>query len=161
MTQFSGAEWTVDNATLWTRLFQDGGHPNGTIGSGGKNQVEQWAVRRWISPLSGSLLIEGLIADRFTPGGNGIVARIFLDGSEVFTHTVAANNVTDFNYSFPVTVSAGSIIDFAIDPRNPDDGSDGTKFTAVIIPEPSSALLLSLAAGVMLARRRTRNERNG
>src|SRR4029450_4110643 len=104
MTQFSGGQWSV-NANVWTALNSIGGHPNGITTSQGRTSVEQWAVRRWISPVSGTLSISGAIADQDVAGGNGVIAHIFVDGVQVFTHTVNNGENSDFNYRVTVTVA--------------------------------------------------------
>ena len=136
MPYFTSGAWIVNNETFWTRLFQAGGHPNGITTSGGRTRVEHWAVRRWISPKSGTFRLSGVIADRVADGfGAGAIVRIFLDGIEIYSHNVAVNATSPFNYSFSVTANQGSIIDFAIAPRNSNDNSTGTNFTAVITQE--------------------------
>ncbi len=60
--------------------------------------------------------------------GDGVVARIFVDGQPVFTQSVLAQNKT---YSITVPATLGSRVDFAIDPGAAgDDSCDGVSFTA-------------------------------
>jgi hypothetical protein len=154
--QFVGQDWVVaTDASVWTSVFREGARPNGAISSGGRTPVEQWPVRRWVSPIEGSLMVYGAISDGSTDGGigDGVIARIFLDDTEVLTRTyLPSTNV--FVYGVNVMVSPGSTLDFVVDPRE-DDISDSTYFTVLIevIPEPSSALLVLTGMLATLSRR--------
>jgi choice-of-anchor A domain-containing protein/RHS repeat-associated protein len=128
-----GSIWFEQQGTYWTGLWAAGGHPEGTITSGGRTPVEQWAVRRWVSPVSGSLTLSGTLAKLNTSSAsNGIVGHIFLDGQEIWSQYIQGTDGTGVNYSLPVNVNTGDIIDFAIDPYQANDLADGTTFTARI-----------------------------
>lgn len=150
--------WFVQDGSYWTSLWVDGGHPNGTnsnIGGCGGNPrlpFEQWAIRRWVSTVSGQIDIDGQIG--WATGwetGSGVVGHVFVDGVEVFSHSVARFDAR-VPYSVVAQVNAGSYVDFAIDP-NGVDVSDQAYFTATITPEPYSVALLAVCLP-MLARRR-------
>lgn len=153
--------WVVDfdapAPQYWTLLNALGGHPNGRITTGGRNPVEQWAVRRWVSNTSGMINISGNIADLNPFGGNGIVGHIFLNGTEFYNTPIANGDSIGATYSIAANVVIGSAIDFAIDPKSSDDASDLTRFTVTIsaVPEPSTALLLLFGVFIPLASRTT------
>lgn len=140
----------------WTTTHQWGGHPNGTNGNIGRLPVEQWAVRRWVSEVSGEITISGSMRPI---NGAHMLTHVIIDGSEVFQHEVPN---AEFNYEFAANVSIGSTVDFVISPDNHNDVNGDTRFTAVIsstaIPEPSS-LIVWLLIGltfVGIGRRRVR-----
>lgn len=140
----------------WNQLWSEGGHPNTSWG------LEQWAVRRYVAQAPGILTLTGNIADENPGGGNGIVGRIFVGDTEVYAALIDNGNTAGADYSVKTTVSAGTHIDFAIDPRNQDDSFDSTRFTAVItaVPEPGSFVLLACGAVVLGLRRMTGRNRS-
>jgi hypothetical protein len=108
--------------------------------------VEQWAIRRWVSPVGGSITVTGRLAKFNTSSnGDGIVGAIMVDGVTVFSRQIAATDGVGVNYSVVVTVVPGSVIDFMITPGPASsDGNDGTRLTATIIlneSEPSPILI--------------------
>jgi hypothetical protein len=128
MTQFDDA-WHVQDQTYWTYLARDVGHPNGTITSGGRVAVEHWAVRRWSSNVNGAVRITGVVRKATgATGGNGIVARIAVDGAKLFEQVVTDETGTGFDLA--ASAKIGSTIDFVIDPNAGDDGADSTYFEA-------------------------------
>ena len=149
----------------WTRLTSAGGHPNGLNGNNGRRAENQWAVRRWTSEVDGLLTISGEIADFSPLGGNGIIAHIFVGGAEVYTHVLDTWGASH-SFSFSASVPMGTTVDFAIDPRDGDDGNDTTRFNAQIaaVPEPvATGVLAGLGLAGFAAWRRTvgRREREG
>jgi len=140
MTQFVGSnllnnqgeyDWSV-TGNYFTSLGPNGGHGNGVITSGGRIPVEQWAVRRYVSEINGEIEISGILAKEYTNGGNGIVGHILVDGVEVWSQSIAANDVIGTNYRIRTQVKLNSIVDFAIDPKYANDLGDATIFTAKI-----------------------------
>jgi hypothetical protein len=153
MTVFQSDTWYVDPGRFYTQLWGDGGHPSGTT-DGGLTPVEQWAVRRYISEVSGQITLSGNIADENGGGGNGIIGHIFVGSNEIYSATIQNGDGTGVNYSLAVNVTVGTAIDFAIDPRASNDLFDSTRFTAVVsstVPEPSPAVLGGLMALISLA----------
>lgn len=131
MTQFTGDLWYVQEGTYWTNLWEKGGHPNGPVSSGGRQDVEHWPVRRWISEVGRNINMSGTIAKNNTGGGDGITGHILVDGVKVFSQALGASDSTGVNYSISATVKVGSVVDFAIEPGGTDH-FDGTDFTAII-----------------------------
>jgi hypothetical protein len=142
MTEFDGQAWFAHKGSYWTQLFDEGGHPNGRITTPPSQPVEQWAVRRWTSPLDGTVMLSGNYAKiAVTCGGVGSVGHILVDGTEVWTQSVAAGDTTGVNYTLTVPVHTGSVVDFAIGPGpNSTDYCDTSRFTARIALGPDTTL---------------------
>jgi len=127
---YSDGGWTPSNLNVWTRIFQIGGSPNGTTTSGGRLQVEHWAVRRWISPVAQTVTIAIYLRDLGAANGNGIIAHVIIDDAQVgrFVLSEAAQQFQ----SLRALVFTGSSVDFAIDPRSSNDRTDRTEFRILI-----------------------------
>jgi hypothetical protein len=131
-------------------------------------------VRRWTNVTPALYTITGVLADdspALSPppprdAYNGVVGHVFVDGAEILTLPI--NEGGNVNYSLTVPLNAGSIVDFAIDPKrynlNLDwsaDYTDTTTFTVQIsIPEPSAMcvagiMCLCWAVGIGSTARRT------
>jgi alpha-tubulin suppressor-like RCC1 family protein len=130
--------WTIDASSYWTEISATAAHPNGA-NANGRTSKEHWAVRRWTSTVAGKLIVSGQFAHLAPSGlGNGAVIRIFVDGTEVYTRTIENNDTVARPYRLAVNVQVGSTVDFALDPRNANDGADSTLFTSVIRkPDPA------------------------
>ncbi|MBN2296485.1 MAG: PEP-CTERM sorting domain-containing protein, partial [Pirellulales bacterium] len=144
---------SILNVTLsqYTTTHIWGGHPNGTNANMSRLPVEQWAVRRWVSEVTGEITISGVMDP--INGGN-MYTHVIIDGSEVYQHQVPNE---EFNYTVIADVNVGSTVDFVISPNNHDDVNGDTKFTATIdfVPEPSTiTLLLFGLTSLALIRRR-------
>ncbi|MCI0681621.1 MAG: SBBP repeat-containing protein, partial [Gemmataceae bacterium] len=142
LMNYANGKWS-ENPTQppWTLLRNIGGHPNGT-----DTGPIHWAARRWISPVTGTVTLSGLLAKENTGTfGDGIRGRIFVDGVEVYNQTIAGTDGVGVTYSVTVSVSAGMPIDFLIDPIT-HAGQDGTRFTATITTaddsEPHTATIV-------------------
>lgn len=132
---FDGARWWR-GTSYWTYLSNRSGHTNGVVTSGGRQAVENWAVRRWTAPFDARLRLTGHARKYNVGGGNGIVARIFVANQEVWNATLAYNDSVGKAFSIDRCVAAGQTIDFIIDPRNSNDQYDGSDFTAIISVAP-------------------------
>jgi hypothetical protein len=131
MTHFDVDTWHVLDGTYWTRLDKMGGHPNGTTTCCNRQPVEQWAVRRWVSTVAGSVTISGDLASIDPNSWNGIIGHIIVDGVEVWSRVTTPQTVTTA-YQITASLRVGSTVDFAIDPNQGQDYSDATRFTIVI-----------------------------
>ena len=78
----------------WTSLWPNGGHPNGTDGNQGRAPVEQWAVRRWVSDVSGEITISGLMASL---NGSPMMVSVLVDGDLVFSQQIPSSE-TSYNF---------------------------------------------------------------
>lgn len=137
-SNFSNATWTPDQF-VWTEIGPTLVHPNGLNGNTGREAVEQWVVRRWVSDTEGLISITGSIA-RFqsNTNGNGVIARIFVDDNEVWTLIVSNEATTPIDMALTTQVSVGSTVDFVVDPRDRDDGADATHFSVQLQCAPTA-----------------------
>jgi hypothetical protein len=129
----SGGLWGTGQ-NVWTGLWNWGGHPNGLNGNGGRVPVLHFAVRRWVSSVAGTVLIQGVTSSCDAPGvscnGGDTTAQLYVDGTLVFSTPVTSSAQT--SYSAAVSVSVGSTVDFVIRPTSTSDVNGGTTFTGVI-----------------------------
>jgi hypothetical protein len=165
---FDGTKWLIQETPwlggpgpppngYWTRLTATGGHPNGNLTTTALS-ANHWAARRWTSSRQALYTISGIFADdspALNPpppqaAYNGVIGHIFVDGTEVLTLPINEGGNTPYSFSLPL--SAGSMIDFAIDAKihatDPDrtsDWTDSTTFTVqIFVPEPSSLHLATV-----------------
>jgi hypothetical protein len=130
MLEFDGSIWHVQNGTYWTRITQEGGHPNG-LTTTNRVPVDHWAVRRWVSTVSGRITISGQVAN-LDDSGNGVAARVVVDGATLWTQVVNDVAPPGSSYVVQADVVVGSTIDFVIDPYQSHDTQDTFRFTAII-----------------------------
>ena len=120
----------------FTRVGASIGHPNGANNAAAAGGIgEHWYGRRWVADREGPVRIEGFYRDNNTNCGDGTVARIFVDSTEIWTQPITLG--TDSNYSVVADLDVGSNVDFLVDggpSRN--DGCDGTYFTARVVSPP-------------------------
>ncbi len=132
---FAGATtdtWWENPSDYWTLITRTYQHPESATTSGGRVSTNQWSVRRWVSDYAGHIVITGHIAKQnVNTFGDGVTARILVDGAQIAQSHLAADNGTGFDYRVSASVKVGSTIDFALDPDSNDWG-DGTYFTATI-----------------------------
>lgn len=124
-------DWFAGNPP-WTEISATGGHPNGS-----NNGNQHWAIRRWVSEVAGNITVHFRLAKSNVGGGNGVTGRIFHNGVEQFTRTIAFNDGGTLTNDVSITgVMIGDTIDIALDATGTDgqatDGSDGSIYTAVI-----------------------------
>jgi hypothetical protein len=86
------------------------------------------AVRRWVSSYSGNVSLEGKMV--LGAGGDGVEARFYVDGVEIYRKLVPAGQTVQ--YSVPATIAIGSKVDFTIN-RVASQSYDATGFEARII----------------------------
>ncbi|MCB0593769.1 MAG: lamin tail domain-containing protein, partial [Phaeodactylibacter sp.] len=114
-------QWQDNQAFNTPFLDAYGGHPG----------VDDFklAVRRWVSPYTGTADISLAFYDRDGSCGDGAHVRVFLNGTQVWEYlNVPTTLVTQ---SFSQSIATGDVLDFAIDPIF-DTGCDNTQFTALI-----------------------------
>jgi hypothetical protein len=131
MTQFDGSIWHVQNGTYWTRVTQEGGHPNGVITTSGRVPVDHWSVRRWVSSVSGAVAIHGEVAN-LDASQNGVAARVVVDGATLWSRVISGVAPPGTPYYVEASLSVGSTVDLVIDPNESHDLQDTLRFTAII-----------------------------
>ncbi len=127
MSDFGPGGWMVHRETFYTRLWADGAHPNGRKTTGLTLQVEQWPVRRWVSPVSGTLIVQlEFRKDNFSASSNGVGLLVYHRGAEIWRHKISGVDGIGISHSLRLEVKKGDPIDFALDPLFSDDGADAT-----------------------------------
>jgi hypothetical protein len=129
---WDGTAWNWSpNDVPWTTIGQTDIHPNGA-NSGG---VEQWAIRRWRSTIAGPVTLK-LHLRKTNLNGTGVTGKIFQNGAELFSQTIAGNDGTGFTVLVPASVNVGDYLDFVQTPLGSDgdsgDGADGSAMTAQV-----------------------------
>ena len=78
-----------------------------------------------------------------TTCGDGVIGRIYVDGTQLFQQTVFLSSA---QYSLTTPVNFGSRVDFVLDPRA-NDFCDGARFTATIeTADPGSSVVADSVA---------------
>ena len=128
------AVWWSKQADYWTKLTAGTAHPNGTMTSGGRKQVVQQAVRRWTSSVSGTIRIGiNVYKHDNTPGQNGVMTKIVVDGAEVWSKMLASDDGVGLRGDLmSAEVHVGSTVDLVVDPLDGDDKNDETHFSVTI-----------------------------
>lgn len=127
--------WFVENGRYWTRLWPTGAHPNAETSSYDRQEVEQWAVRRWISDVNGKVTINVTLAKWQTEAGDGVTGHIFIDGVSVWDEHIAYDDTQGVHYAVSAELTTGSTVDFALEPGE-TDWADGSDFYAtIVVPE--------------------------
>ncbi len=119
--------WEIDPHAYWTKMWRFGCQPNG---EDSPTPVIHWAVRRWVSGVDGPLHVVGSVSDLSRGGGNGVVARILVDGMELWSHVIHPGDADLFDFDVPTCVVQGSSVDLVVDPRGSSAFFDATHFTA-------------------------------
>lgn len=123
----TGWDWANGNPP-WTEVGQTVMHPNGV-----NNGQEHWAIRRYVSEVSGRLTVEWSLAKAGTCGG-GVTGRFLHNGVEKDSAAIAAADTVGVTRTVTLSnVLAGDILDFALDPNGPggsDDSCDSSILTA-------------------------------
>jgi len=128
-----------DPGAFWTQLTSLGGHPNGRITSGCRQQVEHWAVRRWVSEVSGPIDISGRLFLRGPAAfSDGIEGKIWVNGTEIYSVLIGPNDTVGVNFQLTgVPVNIGESVDFVVTPGpNSRDGQDTFRFPVQIHAGP-------------------------
>jgi len=132
----TGDLWFLEDGGYFTSLWAEGGHADSAFRLGDDSAFEHWAVRRWISTVSGVVTISGHVGKVMPWGknwGGECQAIIVVDGKTVFSSVMDEQGL---DYAVAVKVHENSVVDFLIAPA-PSVGV--MKFTAVVTTRPISA----------------------
>lgn len=116
----------------WTLVSNLGGHPSGTRGISGRQKIVNWAVRRYVFAAGGGITISGRLRKVVETCGNGVIGRIFINGTQAWSGAIAGNDTTGITYAIPAILPPGTVIDWAIDPSLGDEECDYSVFNAVL-----------------------------
>lgn len=132
----SGAPMVFDNVrSRWRKepdesvaIWQTGAHPGATVDS----------VRRWLSGLDGSAVLNGHFTDDAPAGVDGVNVSIRKNGTEVWARALPNGVSAPFN--FTVQLARGDSLDFVVN-RNSDSNYDSTAFNVTLdyTPTPRKA----------------------
>jgi hypothetical protein len=133
---WTGDAWDWPNGDPpWDVIFRDVWHPNG-VNSG----AEHWIVRRWLAPISGTLQVDWHVAKQ-NLNGTGVTGKVFVNGSQRDTVSIAGNDFAGVSRTLAITVTAGQTVDFVLTPLGAggqtDDGADGSFFNATLTASTS------------------------
>lgn len=123
--------WLFPDGEYWTRISAKYVHPNGQTTSGVAKSAEQWVARRWVSTVTGNIVVTGHLAKFDTRGGDGITGHLMIDGIERWSQFIAAADNVGVDFTIFISVNVGSKVDFVVSP-GASDWNDTTSFTAVI-----------------------------
>jgi len=128
----NGMAWWMDYVTRWTLISPYSMHPNvhGKADILGKGV--QYPVQRWTADVAGTADIEYAVAKANTLCGDGVIARILVDGVGLVEHTIAFNDDAGFSGTLHAPLLVGSNVDLFLE-GGPTEDCDGTHFTAKIV----------------------------
>lgn len=110
--------------------------PNLVPGLSSDKADEHWVIRRWVSEVAGTLLVDWHLAKQ-DPTGSGVSGRVLHNGTARDAASLAASDTTGVTRSVVITnVKAGDFIDFAVDPGAEGIG-DGSFFNVQVFGYPT------------------------
>ncbi len=138
-------DWYAGNPP-WTEVGRTNGHPNGS-----NTGLEHWAIRRWISEVSGTIRVDWFLR-KAASGGNGVTGRIYHNNLQRDTAVIAGSNTTGTNKTVSFAVQLGDTVDIILDSVGTDgqanDGSDSSFYNAriSILPTYTNQFTTSIAS---------------
>lgn len=114
----TGDLWYLEDGGCYTSLWANGGHANTHLRTNAQTASEHWAVRRWISDVSGVFTIRGQIGKTMPWGRNWrgqCEAMIIVDGKTVFSSIMDEQSL---DYALAVKLRKNSTVDFLIAPAS-------------------------------------------
>lgn len=90
------------------------------------------AVRRWVAPSDGQILISGRVIDQNSTCGDGIILSITKDKSLLYSVSIANGNTSEIDINLTTTIVGGNTISFELDSKG-DNSCDGTIFDPKIV----------------------------
>ena len=129
---WNGSAWDWFNGNPpWDEMGVTWLHPNGV-----NNGSEHWVIRRWTATTNGNLSVTWRTY-KSNPAGTGVTGKLFHNGVEKDTATIAGNDTVGVTRTVALPgVAVGDQIDLALTPIGPggatDDGADGSGNSMVI-----------------------------
>ncbi len=123
----------------FAKIDANGGHPSARTGYAVVHPV--WTVRRWLSNVAATARITGTVV-RASPYGDGTGARVYVDGSLVYSNIVGGGGAgATVHIDFTTPIQVGSKVDFVLTPGSGiDTDFDYVDFRAqVSVPPPPPA----------------------
>jgi hypothetical protein len=84
-------------------------------------------TRTWISPITGTVTLNGKVYDWDPKGGNGVVASIYKGNDQLWSATINNGNTTGESFDLKISVRTGDAIHFRVNARG-DSTFDSTYF---------------------------------
>jgi len=124
-TATSGACW--QGANTYLTISNHGAHPGDP-----SFPTTMRAIRRWVSPGTGTVTVSGTSSDETAAGGDGVQFTVVHNSTTTYYSRTIPSGGGNENYSTSsFTVAIGDTIDFIIDPLT-GDFWDGALYTGVI-----------------------------
>ncbi len=110
---WTGSRWQFPDTSIDTQIRST------SMGPHADNGIVHWAVRRWVSTIDGTLVVD-FDFSKATSGGDGVTARVIHNGVEVDSIQINGDDRTGLTRSVTIAnVQNGDTIDFAVDPLGP------------------------------------------
>tara|TARA_A100000171_G_C2092098_1_gene125084 strand:- start:79 stop:849 length:771 start_codon:yes stop_codon:yes gene_type:complete len=122
-------QWSQAGADDWAGITETSIHPH-LPGAGQSDPNEYWSCRRWVSTVTGTVNLSGLV-DEGDLGGDSTDVYLYVDGVQAATWAMSSIENSMIEYDIDVEVSVGSTVDFFVAPRL-NIFFDGTIVTASI-----------------------------
>lgn len=157
-------DWGETTGWVWAEDGNDFPYMSSTFMGAGEPGYDIYVegVRRWISETDQSIDVDvrAYKIQTSTATGRDQVVSIIVDGTEVWSQEIKADDTTGYDLTVSgIDVALGSTVDFTIRPQDGEHNWAGrTYYTAVIneVPEPATMGLLGFGALGLLARRKRR-----
>jgi hypothetical protein len=111
--RYQAGDMLPDPATGWVLVSATGGHPG--------RDATHAAVRRWVSPFTGTVTVSGTLAHP-AAAGDGVEARIVSSRAGLLGTWTAHNNRAETNVA-KIAVQKGDTLDFVVSCRT-DENTD-------------------------------------
>jgi hypothetical protein len=92
-------------------------------------------VRKWVSPITGTISITGNAHDLDTKCGDGVVVKILKGNTELWHKTISNGDTKGFDFDLRTSIQKGDAIDFIVEQRDTSD-CDMTYFNPTITTVP-------------------------
>ncbi len=103
-------------------IFAVGTHPSNAL---------RWSAHRWTSDFDGPVVVRGHLRKWDPGGGDGVIGRIYHNGSEIYSQALSFDDTVGFTFSLAATIAVGDTIDLTVDPIG-NYHYDGTTFVVQV-----------------------------